>query len=90
MSPSNWSALLAPFAAAVMTLFSVLIYRYWEIPAKRRLLDLAWPLLARLRNGSWLSYRGCHPDTGYALVASADRDAPGRWQSSRSSTGLRD
>ncbi len=90
MSPSNWSALLAPFAAAVMTLFSLLIYRYWEVPAKRRLLDLGWPLLARLRSGSWVSDGGCQRDTGCALVASADRDAPGRWQSSRSSTGLRD
>jgi peptidoglycan/LPS O-acetylase OafA/YrhL len=66
MSPSNWSALLAPFVAAVMTLFSLLIYRYWEVPAKRKLLDLGQPLLTRLRNGSWPSME----------VATAKQGAP--------------
>ena len=51
-APSNWSALLAPFVAAVMILFSLLVYQYWEVPAKQKLLNLGRPLLARIRSRS--------------------------------------
>jgi len=50
---SPWSALSVPLVAVVMILFSLFIYRHWEVPAKRKLLDLGRPLLNRLGSVSW-------------------------------------
>lgn len=47
--PKQWSVLAVPLVAAVMILSSLFVYRHWEIPAKRKLLDLGRPLLNRLR-----------------------------------------
>ena len=49
-APNHWSAFSVPLVAAVMILFSLSVYRHWEVPAKRKLLDLGRPLLNGLRN----------------------------------------
>jgi peptidoglycan/LPS O-acetylase OafA/YrhL len=51
----QWSAFVVPLVMIVMILFSLFIYRHWEVPAKRKLLELGRPLLDRLRNASWRS-----------------------------------
>ena len=49
----NWSAFVVPLVTTAMILFSLFVYRHWEVPAKRKMLDLGRPLLNRLRNVSW-------------------------------------
>jgi peptidoglycan/LPS O-acetylase OafA/YrhL len=45
----HWSALAVPVVATIMVLFSLQIYRKWELPAKRKVLELARPVADRVR-----------------------------------------
>lgn len=56
-----WSALAVPVVATAMVLFSLLIYRKWELPAKRKVLELGRPVAHHIRQrlaaiGAWLPH----------------------------------
>ncbi len=46
---ARWSALAVPVVATIMVLLSLQIYRKWELPAKRKVLELGGPATDRAR-----------------------------------------
>ena len=49
---AHWSVLAVPVVATIMVLLSLQIYRRWELPAKRKMLELGRPVTDHIRQGA--------------------------------------
>jgi len=67
----HWSVLAVPVVATIMVLFSLQIYRKWELPAKRKVLELGRPVADRARQ----CVTACH-----AVLAAMVRRAARTWR----------